>query len=80
MKIEIPDWMIEVPINSVTHIHSAGKIVTGKPVQGHDVYRAEQDVEDILDVNGDGSVDLDDLSEFAGEVAGAVGDFLSDFL
>jgi hypothetical protein len=77
IQFEVPDRLVENIVYKATHIHGAGKLITKSDYTGYDVYRADQDVMDALDVNGDDSVDLDDFSELVSNIGDALSNLFS---
>lgn len=71
-----------IPFDSISHIHGTGKLLramNGEHPQynGADILRAENDVQDLLDFDNDGDIDLDDFSEAASSVLENIFDFFS---
>jgi hypothetical protein len=71
-----------IPFDMISHIHGTGKLLRGMngedpKYNGLDVIRAENDVQDLLDFDNDGDVDLNDFSEAASSILETIFDFFS---
>ena len=72
-------------VGHASPIHGAGKIIdfaVGKEPTwtGADTYKADQDIQDTLDFDGDGDIDFEDASEALESALEGVGSLIEGLL